>query len=250
MLVLGLVFIGVATLRFWLTRPLTSAEEIAATGELALDAIRDAQTRSCPRPVLRGETIAGDASADLVRLLSTESPFAACLSFVGEHRAEVEDAIWLLDGRIESLPEDTTRTDGEDDPPWPDASSEWDYPRQARRLHTEPLAMEREVLTRCAGLDLEVERIVQHASVCTPFPLGSGDPDIRVLWLMKAVVIVARDRLQHGESRRGFELLLDAEQLALDAQRGRPQLVGAMIGVAATRLIHAQVQWLLLNELP
>ena len=249
-LVLGLVCVGVWALRLWLTRPLASADEIEATGELALDAIRDAQTRSCPRPVLRGEAIAGDASADLVRLLSVDSPFAACLSFVGEHRTEVEDAIWLSDGRIEPLPEDTTRTEVEDDPPSPDASSEWDYPRKARRLHAEPLAVEREVLTRCAGLDLEVDRIVQHASVCTPFPFGSGDPDIRVLWLMKALVIVARDRLQHGESRRGFELLLDAEQFALDAQRGRPQLVGAMIGVAAMRLIHAQVQWLLLNELP
>ena len=245
-----LVAIGAFVLRHWVNQSLASAEAIEATGELALDAIRDAHGRTCVRPVLRGEAVNGDGSADLVALLSAESPFASCLSYIGEHLTEVEDAIWLCDGRVEPLPEDTTRTEGEDDPPPPDVSFGWDYQRQTRRLHTEPLAIEREILTRCTRLDVEVERIVQHASACTPFPLGSGDEDIRLLRLTKGLVVFARDRMQRGETRRGFELLLDAEQLALDAQRGRPQLVGAMLAVAAMGVVHAQVQWLLLNDLP
>lgn len=249
MFIFALVAVGVGALKAWLSQPFASEEEIESAGVLAQAAIRDAHAQRCVRPVLRGEATQGDASSDLVALLSPESRFAACLSFIDEHRDQIDDVIWY--DEAEALPEDTTVTEGEDDPPPPDAVFEWLYPPRTRRLHTEPLPMEREILSRCAGLDLEVERIAQHSSVCTPFPLGSGGlEESRFLRLVKGLVILARDRLQRGEARRGFELLLDAEQLALDAQRGRPHLVGAMIGVASLEVLHAQVQWLLLNDLP
>jgi hypothetical protein len=248
MFIFALVAVGVGALKAWLSQPFASEEEIESAGVLAEEAIRDAHAQRCVRPVLRGEATQGDGSSDLVALLSPESRFAACLSFIDEQSDEIDDVIWY--DAAEALPEDTTVTEGEDEPPPPDAVFEWHYPPRTRRLHTEPLPMEREIITRCAGLDVEVERIVQHSSVCTPFPLGSGLEESRFLRLIKGLVILARDRLQRGEARRGFELLLDAEQLALDAQRGRPHLVGAMIGVVSLEVLHAQVQWLLLNELP
>lgn len=243
--------LGLAAVRIawgWLVaRPVLERAEIDDAEARVAAALADARGQRCERPVLRGEADPSDATAELAALLDRDGRFATCWELLAERRADVFDALNATGHEDELPPDDAPRGDGAG----PSVDPDWTYPAFGRPLHATPLPIETQVLLACGGLDVEVQRIVAHASVCTPFPIGAVSSPRSMASVVDALAVFARDRLRHGALREGLALLLDAARLAQDAARGRPDLAAATIslGVAGNR-VTGQLQMLLSTALP
>ncbi len=227
------------------SRPYASDADVQRVGDVVSEALIEARDGTCPRPVLRGAASPGDATGELVALLQPSGPFAACQQLIESRTPEVLLAL-SRDPTDPQPPPDEGPTGGPMTPPMP--------PAQWRTIDVgpshQPDPIEAEVVGACRGLDDAVQAIVAHESVCAPFSVAASDrrPDV-YFWLTRALAILARERVRRGESRRGLELLLDTVLLTTDAQRGRPDLIRALVAGVATNICVAQIQGLLSTEL-
>jgi len=249
---------GVAGWIYW-HRGFASAKEIANMEARLERGLREARSARCERPVLRGSAIEGDGTADFLALFDPHGRFADCADVFAD--PTVTESVMLPGHELELPEEGSEPSDEPETPPTvePDAlSPPWEYLPLGRPLHRTPLASEVRAMSACEGLDVELQRIVQHASVCTPSPFGDGrfdeGPDgwglIPLIRLVKAAVVLARDHIRRGEHRRGVELLLDLVRLGTDMQRGRPWLLVAMVGAAAVNVASAHLISVLQWDLP
>lgn len=236
-------------------RPFTSARDDLELRRAVDELLVEARRQRCTRPVLRGDPTPGDGTDALFALLDTHGQFGACLQLGRDHGVIEPILFWhgaSAEVRLHELPAEGAESSPVPDDPPPPEGDEWFYVGAARGFHRTPLDAERRLLEACAGIDVEIERIAQYDSVCTPGPFGSvrleEDEALRnLLALSRVASILARDHMRRGEPRRGFELLLDTAQLMTDAQRGRPQLlVGAMAdagaGLAASQIVGLLAQ--------
>jgi hypothetical protein len=180
--------------------------------------------------------------------LSPTGRFEACFAIFLWRFDDVQDALQWTASNGDEMPPGPA-AGGEDQPPPP--GGDWEYLRVARTLRIERLAVEDDVLAACEGLDVAIEEALQHEDVCTPLPLGEEPAEVvSYVRAEKALAVIARERMRRGDTRRGMELLLDGVRLGDDVARGRPAILGAMIGVAMRGIAMSQIQGLVATDLP
>lgn len=194
----------------WATRPIATAAQVEEATR-RVEQARNALPTSCPRPVLRGVALPGDGAEELGQLAGASSPWLPCLSFVGAHRWSPSSGPTLP---ISVL-----------------------------------LAHEREALALCAGIDTEVQALLQRGSGCTSQPLFSNaSPDMR--GLADVLILLARARAHEGQVQEGAELLLDVVRLGQDFTRGPASLVPSDAGLQVQGGALRELEVLLATDLP
>ncbi len=257
-MILAPFVIGLALLWAWVyRRPWLDPSELSEAGVIANAALAQ-RANECPRPVLRGEATEADGTPRLRALLAGDGRLHDCVDFVFRERERLRAALSLgQDGSLE-LPEWDGPTGGPESPPAPPGA--WEYGTMGRLLHAEPLPEETEILVACDGLDEELEAVAQHRSACTPFALGAdllveaggvtSQAGPRTVLLAEIATAHARERIRRGERVSGMSLLLSTLAIYVDAMRGRPSLVGAMLAVAGVGHTLMQVRAVLASSLP
>jgi hypothetical protein len=239
-------------------RPLIDDAELAEAEAVATTAISDTRSE-CGRTVPIGEPIDEDGTPLLRTLLGPASEHARCIDFVLAERERLRAALvqGIGEGPDPELPPWEGDVSDVETPPVPPPS--WQYLATGRVLRQGARPEEREVLAACPGIDVAVETIVRHRSVCTPFDLASSvivegggvtsGAAQRAIVLADALAVHARDRIRRGEPARGVSLLLAGLSLLTDMTRGRPSLVGAMIAIAGIDRLLVQLGIVLASDL-
>lgn len=206
--------------------PLVSEAELAELKTKADGMLAAARARRCPRPVLRGEAMPGDAAAELEAVLGGVPETRACLERLADGR-NIAD-LWRAD---EELSDVDRGRDGATARPIGSPAE------RAPEL--------RETVAACAGLYERLQRAVAHAEACGPWRpgLGCGESTyLPRLRLGQAVAAGAWFRLAEGRPREGLELLLDALRLLQDLERGGGELIDGVIGGQATLPLAAVLE--------
>lgn len=169
--------------------------------------------------MLRGAPIEGSGSAALGAIFTRTGPGHACF-------AAIDDA----------LPPRLTSREG-----WID--------RAAPLLPWSP--EERSFPIVCEEVARELRAAVAHASLCSPFPPGALRPDERRLLLFPVVIAgVARAHAREGRVVESVELLLDALRATDDLARGGTSAQVAAASTAASSMLRAHLDEILLVRLP
>lgn len=210
LLVLATALLFAGSAYVFATQPIASEAQVQAAADRVAQG-RNQLPTSCPRPVLRGVALPGDGAEGLGQLAGASSPWLPCLSFVGAHRWSPSSGPTLP---ISVL-----------------------------------LAHEREALEMCAGIDTEVQALLQRGSGCTSQPLFSNaSPDMR--GLADVLILIARARAHEGQVQEGAELLLDVVRLGQDFTRGPASLVPSDAGLQVQGGALRQLEVLLTTDLP
>jgi len=194
---------------------LVSEDEIRAL-ERQIDAVAEkSRSRTCPRPVLRGEALPGRAADDILALVEGKEEIQACLDALDKSSEKLDGALAHPKGHSpEGFPARLNRT--------------------ARAQHEVPPALE-DSEKACKPVLALIRRAVCHEDGCSPFLPGLHDqpPFIRVIRATKVAAAAARRAIASGETAAGFDLLLDTLQFCHDFSRGGTSLLVTMIGASA-----------------
>lgn len=187
----------------------TPAEVDAAEAEV-MEWVREIQERTCPRPVLRGATVAGASADAIVAIVEGTGVTKACVEYMSEHsHAFVPESWEAFFDTGEGIPE----------------------------------RAQEGLFVPCEALAGQVAGAVAHGDGCSPWRPGvRGNPSfIPLLRLTKVAVVMGRAGYTQGSAVELAHGALDWLRLYQDVYRGGGTLIAAMVSAAA---VEIQVRWL------
>jgi hypothetical protein len=198
---------------------LVSEEELAKMQQELSRIVERNRAKKCPRPVLRGEALAGTAAADILAVVEGADDTRACLKRLDETSDMVFAAL--------DHPEDY-QPDG-----FPARMN-----RSAKPQSQAPQGL-LELEQTCAPLLSRIQKAVRHEDACSPYLPGLHDQPgyVSVIRASRLASAVARRLIAAGDAEKGFNLLLDVVRFGQDFGRGGTSLLETMIGVACIRTV-------------
>jgi hypothetical protein len=193
--------------------PVVSAAETAAMEADLMKRVEANRTKQCPRPVLRGQALPGNADADVLALVDAAGPLASC------HKAAKAGN----DAASEALRSCADKNDSKSCRP---------------RALDDPAAVVpavADIEAECGdALAAAITRAVSHEDSCSPYlagrhPLGA---DATMVQVARAGLIRARQLARDGRDSEAVRLLFDLVRLGQDLARGGGPMIAAMVGVA------------------
>lgn len=232
------------------TRPVLDDGELDRARASAGAALRDAESRACPREPLRGAARPGSGRAALRAVFDRSGAHSGCWDVLLAEDGEALFAMSYADGSQEGLAElerDRDPPPAEpDDPPLPER---WESHRMGRAVTPTPLAIEERVLAACRETAHAAREALAHEDVCSPFGLGWLEVDfVRVVRLGHVLVAISRDALRRGDPAAGVRALFDGMRLGTDLARGRSTWVATMVGAALIHSMLGQLEMVLAQE--
>jgi hypothetical protein len=188
-------------------RPVISEAEIESQIEERTRRLAENRSRTCIRPVLRGEPLDGPATDDMVALLELQGPLRPCSELIAREGETTGDAAIRWNGWTLPLPLDD------------------------ERAHPQVLP---ELERACAPAAEALDRAVRHEDACSPylpghrvFPAETSDVRITTMELR----LLARAALREGRFAESAQLSLDAIRFSQDLTRGGSDFLLALASV-------------------
>lgn len=199
------------------SRPrLVSQDEIRSLEQEIAGIEEHNRTRTCPRPVLRGEPLPGRAADDILELFEAEGEIQACREAIEKNKQVLEEAFaWPKGHAPEGFPPRLNRT----------AKPQAEVAEDTASLEE-----------TCRPVIALIQRAARREDGCSPFLPGLRDkPSALVLAVRVArlAAVVARRAIAQGDVSQGFDLLLDTLMFCQDFSRGGTSLLETMVGTSA-----------------
>lgn len=211
------------------------AHELKRLRDRYARAVAESKQRRCPRPVLRGEPLAGSAAADMRAVLEGDEDTSPCLRLLDD-LAKKQPA-WAGAILHDGLPKTQ--------PALVRCAAYARRPAAAAGTET----VERLVAT-CAPLVERLRRAVAHGDACTPYRSGlqCADDLLVRLRVARVVALTAHRLLAAGERRAAAELLLDGLRFGQDLTRGGACMLDAAMGVAMAEALVPVLELVLVMD--
>jgi hypothetical protein len=250
LIVLGvlLVLAGLVGGAWWsvYTRPFADDEEIAAIAEDTTRMVLAAEAERCPRPVLRGEAVAGSGQPALRAILDGRPDHADCWTFLDRENERVA----ALVSTVEGWPADP---DAVQPTPTgiPPLAEGWLSVVMGSPVRATPVPLEQEALAACGATVRAIRDSIAHEDVCGPYGLTTSMDQLLlpVVRIARLFPLLARERIRAGDLRGAAEVLLDGIRFGHDLARGPASLLPAMISCAVIAIMVGQLQGLLAQDL-
>lgn len=200
-----------------------------------LDRAQKNASKSCPRPVLRGEPLPDRAADDMVGVIESDDWDTGCRELLDERADDLFDALFHeRDDEPAGLPPrrlDTSRS-------LDDSASRQPIVAQALEL--------------CSPKVVMLQRATRHEDACSPYLPGvrCSPSYMTLLRLSLAAVAGSRAHMRLGQQREAFETLADAIRFAQDFHRGGTSLIEAMIGAVVITRAASTIELQLNHERP
>lgn len=246
------VIASVASVAWWWIghRPVLDPGELEGARASAAQALRDAETSSCPREPLRGVSRPGSGRDALRAIFDRTGDHARCWEvLLAEDRGALlamAQAGSTQEGFDELAPDPEPLAEGPEDPPMPEAW--WSF-SMGRAVGPTALPIEERIAGACGETAQAVRDALAREDLCSPFGLGWMHVDLLpVIRFGFVLVAIAREALRRGDLAAGVQALLDGIRLGTDLARGRSTWVGTMAGAAVAGTMLGQIEMALAQE--
>ncbi len=217
---------------------LSSKEQTKIIVKEFLDLAKKNQSKSCPRPVLRGQPLPGTATGDIIAVVEPAGEDDPCVAALSKERmAKLSNSYFDFD-----------------------AFSQNGFP--PRRLGTvrplrdsiakrEPIE---DLLKACAPSMERIGKAVSHKNACSPYLPGVRRVDYsskKYLRLDALVATSAIETTRKGETQNAVVSLLDLIRFGQDFHRGGTSILEPAIAIAGVcRRVVPVLEWLLNRREP
>lgn len=193
-----------------------------------LRAAEDNRNRKCPRPILRGEPVAGPAADDMRAVIEGEGDCFDAIERMSQHLVEANFS--PSESRFDSFPPREMKTIRP--PSDPEAEIE---------------GLE-ETMALCEPIIDQLRTSTHHEDACSPYLPGvrvSPEYYLNLIRLTNLMIARARIDLEAGRWEEAVLPMLDIIRFGQDMHRGGTEILPAMVATATARMATTMLESIL-----